>query len=41
MAIMSKILRHCARHLLEKYKDWKKTTHLYQITWYIMEEKDM
>lgn len=42
MAIFSKMLRHCARHLLGKYKDGKKNpTHLYQIAWYIMQEKNM
>lgn len=41
MAIMSKMLRHCAKYLLRKYKDGGKNTHLYQIAWYIMEEKDV
>lgn len=40
IAIMSKILRHCASHLLEKSRDREKK-HLYQIAWDLTEEKDM
>lgn len=41
MAIMSKIVRHCTRHLLGKCKEGKNNIHFQQIAWDIMEETDM